>query len=166
VSGGNCAGREGVRCQGLGKTSNRAPEADSLVPCPIWAFTQRPRRDFVSPALDGSEHREYGESRLCGTALWLQGAWRAVLLSTQTGAYIKKDVKNADRTRNVYENKGNSDKMPDKLSGLWSENVTKLANLDDNSSVLCPKFRNLHDKLRGWRRVWTATAKNCYDAPE
>ena len=52
--------------------------------------------------------------------------------------------KNDDRTRNVYESKGNSDKMPDKLSGLMVRKRTKLAKREVNSSVSLAEIAQIY----------------------
>jgi len=51
--------------------------------------------------------------------------WRLTntLIKVRNGALTHKDVRNEDRPGDVYENKGESDKMNDNRDGLLSENA-------------------------------------------
>jgi hypothetical protein len=55
----------------------------------------------------------------------LRQLWRLTntLIKVRNGALTHKDVRNEDRPGDVYENKGESDKMNDNRDGLLSENA-------------------------------------------
>jgi hypothetical protein len=58
----------------------------------------------------------------------------------------KKMLKDDDRSRNMYENKGNSDTMPDKLLGLWSLTAPilhKLALFFGHSKQKCANYATI-----------------------
>ncbi|MGA3164813.1 MAG: hypothetical protein ABSF14_01710 [Terriglobia bacterium] len=54
----------------------------------------------------------------------LRPLWRLThtLIKVRNGALTHKDVKNEDRSGDVYENKGESDKMDDNRDDLVTEN--------------------------------------------
>jgi hypothetical protein len=55
----------------------------------------------------------------------LRQLWRLphTLIKVRNGALTHKDVKNEDRPGDVYENKGEGDKMDDNRSGFVAENA-------------------------------------------
>jgi hypothetical protein len=77
-------------------------------------------------------------------------------------------LKDDERSRNVYENKGKSDNMPDKNPVSWSENASVLRQLTQifgHSGKTCGDYETIQGKdgagigssahqSIGWTRSW------------
>ena len=75
----------------------------------------------------------------------------------------KKDVKNDERSRNVYENKGNTDNMPDNIPDFWSENALvshKLTQVCGHSGRKCADYAITRGK--GGPRSLSEIDVRCY----